>query len=340
VALVADVADGLGAAHAAGVVHRDVKPGNIVCRDGEVPTLVDFGIAKTADATTLTRGLVIGTASYIAPEQAQGLPVSPAGDVYSLACVLFELLTGRPPFDGESPVAIALKHVQDDAVAPSEIVDAAIPPAVDAVVLRCLSKDPLLRPSDGTALAAALRAAMVAPATDETVVIGAPLVADARSTAVMPPVVADADLIDPTPLPPVPPPPPPRTARRRLAPASIAVLVAASIAAGIALLMAADRDVTATRPVPDVTNASVDDAIAYLEGAGLDADVEQVPDDADAGVVIASDPAPGQAIVEGGTVTLSVSSGPVATDETTPPADDAEDDTSGKPGRGRGKKGD
>src|SRR5688500_7020715 len=91
VTLVADIADGLGLAHERGVIHRDVKPANIVCHE-QVPTLVDFGIARTIDATTLTRGLVMGTASYLAPERAQGRPLTPAVPGHALARLLYRLL--------------------------------------------------------------------------------------------------------------------------------------------------------------------------------------------------------------------------------------------------------
>jgi predicted Ser/Thr protein kinase len=346
VALVADVADGLGAAHERGVVHRDVKPANIVCKD-QVPTVVDFGIARTFDATTLTRGLVVGTASYIAPEQAQGLAVGPPCDVYSLACVLYELLTGRPPFQGESPVAIAVKHVQDDVVPPGDI--AQVPPALDAVVVRCLAKDPALRPADGTAMAAALRAALVQPATEETVAIGAPI---PSNTAVMPAIQADADLIDPSPLPvaPVPPVAPPPAGRRlpRNVGAGAGPLVALGVAAmvlvGILLIARSQGGGIETRPVPDVTNAAVEDATTYLEGAGLAVDIEPVPADAAPGTVVASEPGPGEMIPEGGTVILSVSSGPGEAPATTapppPPAEGGGDDDGDGRGRGRDQKDD
>jgi len=340
VGLVADVADGLGAAHERGVVHRDVKPGNIVCKDS-VPTLVDFGIARAVDATTLTRGLVVGTAAYIAPEQAQGLAVGPPGDVYALGCVLFELLTGRPPFQGDSPVSIAVKHVQEDPVAPSTLAD--VPPAIDAVVLRALAKDPANRPQDGAVLARELRAALTQPATDETVALGAPIAAS--STAVMPAVQADADLIDPAPLPPVHPPP--ARAARRSRPAAAAPNLRPLVALGVAALAvlgvlliarAADGGID-TRPVPDVTNAPVQDATTYLEGAGLEVDIEQVPADAAAGIVVASEPAAGQEIPEGGTVRLLVSSGPATPPTTAAPPADAEGEGEGgeQPGRGNDK---
>ena len=105
-------ADGLSAAHRAGVVHRDIKPGNIMVRPDGVAKLTDFGIAQARDAAPLTRtGMVVGTAQYLSPEQAQGLEVTAASDVYSLGVVAYECLTGARPFDGTSQVAIALAHI-------------------------------------------------------------------------------------------------------------------------------------------------------------------------------------------------------------------------------------
>jgi serine/threonine-protein kinase len=334
VELVADVADGLGLAHQRGVVHRDVKPGNIVCHE-KVPTLVDFGIARNIDATTLTRGLVVGTAAYLAPEQAQGRTITPAADVYALACVLYELLTGRPPFDGDSPVTVALKHVQEEPAPPSDL-GTDIPASVDAVVMRCLAKDPTLRPADGTALAAELRAALAGDTGDETIAIGAPVASD--GTMVMPVIGAataavatpDAELIDPSPL-----AAEPRTIRARdgirrgpTMPVGVIIglVVAAVLLAG--LLLASRGGVSdKIRTVPDVTNASVEDATTYLEGAGLEVDVTNVPSDAPAGTVIASTPAAGQKIADHGTVEIQVSSGPTAT--TTPPTTAAPAPTGG-----------
>lgn len=214
--LVADVADGLGVAHRQGVIHRDVKPANIVCHQ-DVPTLVDFGIARAIDATTLTRGLVVGTASYLAPEQAQGHVLSPATDVYALACVLYELLTGRPPFEGATSVTVAMKHVQDMPVPPGDLTH--VPAAVDAVVLRALSKDPANRPGDGAAFANELRVALAAGASDETMAIAA--VSSGPGTVVMAPIVAAEPS---TPLAPVSPAP--RQRRRPLAMVYLAIAAA------------------------------------------------------------------------------------------------------------------
>jgi serine/threonine-protein kinase len=328
--LIADVADGLGAVHAKGVIHRDVKPGNIVCHQ-QVPTLVDFGIARAVDATTLTRGLVLGTASYLAPEQAQGLALTPAADVYSLACVLYELLTGRAPFTGDSPVVVAMKHVQEDPVPPGDL--EVVPPAIDEVVLRALSKDPALRPADGAAFAAALRTALDGDHGEETIAIAAPPV---NGTMVLPTVTAaapppDAALVDPSPL--VPPPP----RRRRHVPVA-ALVVAGLVAAVLLLALAASRDRLHVRPVPNVTNASVADATRYLEGAGFDVDVKNVPSPAASGTVVASDPSAGTKAPEGSTIELSVAS---STPTTTPTSTTTAPAVSVRVGgKHRGKKGD
>ncbi|CAA9251164.1 MAG: Serine/threonine-protein kinase PknA [uncultured Blastococcus sp.] len=147
-------ADGLSAAHRAGVVHRDIKPGNLMVRPDGVVKLTDFGIAQTRDATPLTRtGMVVGTAQYLSPEQAQGMEVTAASDVYSLGVVAYECLTGARPFDGASQVAIALAHINR----PPPPLPANIPPAVRLLVERVLAKDPADRFPDGGAFAEAIR---------------------------------------------------------------------------------------------------------------------------------------------------------------------------------------
>ena len=154
-----DVALGLGAAHRRGIVHRDVKPQNVlVGRVGSIK-LTDFGIANVykdfnAERLTIT-GMTLGTVQYYAPEQAQGEVVSPAADVYALGIVMYEMLTGRPPFDGDTPVAVAMQHIQEAPVPPSQY-NSSIPPALEEIILRCLEKVPEMRFRDGSQLARAL----------------------------------------------------------------------------------------------------------------------------------------------------------------------------------------
>src|SRR5947209_8650212 len=154
-----DVALGLGAAHRRGIVHRDVKPQNIlVGKDGSIK-LTDFGIAsvyKDINAERLTTtGMTLGTVQYYAPEQAPGEIVQPAADVYALGIVMYEMLAGRTPFDGETPVAVAMQHIQDSPTPPS-VYNPKIPPALEQIILRCLEKAPEMRFRDGSALARAL----------------------------------------------------------------------------------------------------------------------------------------------------------------------------------------
>ncbi|MEI2697863.1 MAG: protein kinase [Microthrixaceae bacterium] len=123
--LAGEVAAALGFAHSRGVVHRDVKPGNVLLTATGQSKVTDFGIARalsSPDDDLTQAGSVMGTATYFSPEQAQGLPVDPRSDLYSLGVVLYEMVTGRPPFSGDTPLAIAYKHVQDQPAPPSTIV--------------------------------------------------------------------------------------------------------------------------------------------------------------------------------------------------------------------------
>jgi eukaryotic-like serine/threonine-protein kinase len=194
VRLAADVADGLAAAHRAGGVHRDVKPANVICGADGVPRLVDFGIARADDLTVMTQAnVVLGTAAYLSPEQARGEAVGPPSDVYSLGCLLHELLAGEPPFRGDGPLAVAYKHVHEE---PPPL-PADVPAAVAGVVARCLAKDPAARYPDGAALAADLRRG--AHDGDATVAVAAVPVPPNR-TMVMPAVTPTGERIDPSPL--------------------------------------------------------------------------------------------------------------------------------------------
>jgi serine/threonine-protein kinase len=202
VRLVSDVAAGVAAAHRAGVIHRDLKPANILCQPDGSPVVVDFGIARVQDLTAMTRAdVVVGTANYLAPEQARGETPTPATDVYALGCVLQEALTGRPPLTADSPVAVAYRHVHDE---PDPLPET-VPAGVAAVVARCLAKDPSARYPTAAELETDLRA-------------GGP-----TSTMVLPPVTvaAGGEVIDAAPL---------ATASRRGGPRwSVVAAVAAAV---------------------------------------------------------------------------------------------------------------
>jgi beta-lactam-binding protein with PASTA domain len=155
--IMAGVLDGLAAAHASGIVHRDVKPENVLLTaDGRLK-VADFGLARAQAAAGQTRaGLLIGTVAYLPPEQVTGEATGPRSDVYSAGVMLFELLTGRQPFTGDSPIAVAYQHVNQDVPAPSALVPG-IPAAVDQLVLAATSRDPALRPADAGEFARAVR---------------------------------------------------------------------------------------------------------------------------------------------------------------------------------------
>ncbi|GAP62051.1 serine/threonine protein kinase [Ardenticatena maritima] len=153
------VAEGVGAAHRKGIVHRDIKPGNIlIASDGRVK-VADFGIARAmADAQHLTEpGVVWGTTAYLSPEQIRGETATPASDVYAIGVLLYEMLTGQTPFQGEDRVAVALKHLNEPPP-PLHELNPRVPPGLERLVLRMLSKDPAQRPADANEVARLLRA--------------------------------------------------------------------------------------------------------------------------------------------------------------------------------------
>jgi eukaryotic-like serine/threonine-protein kinase len=146
-ALARQTALGLQHAHEAGLVHRDVKPQNLLLRDDGVLKIADFGIAHAAEISRLTQlGTVLGTASYLAPEQALGEDVGPQADIYSLGAVLYELLTGRPPFEFASLADLAEKQ-RGGTIAPVRDLEPSVPGELEALVMRCLAREPRFRPA-------------------------------------------------------------------------------------------------------------------------------------------------------------------------------------------------
>ena len=136
------VAGGLDFAHRQGIIHRDVKPGNIMLTPSGDVKVMDFGIARATTSDSITQtATVLGTATYFSPEQAQGARVDARSDIYSLGCVLYEMLTAQPPFTADTAVAVAYKHVQENPVPPSAL-NPDVPATLDAIVMKCLAKNP------------------------------------------------------------------------------------------------------------------------------------------------------------------------------------------------------
>ena len=183
--VLAQTAEALHAAHSAGVVHRDVKPGNLLLLDDGTIKVTDFGIARAANSVALTEvGQVIGTARYISPEQAIGAEATPASDIYSLGVIGYEMLAGRPPFTSENVGALAMAHVHQT---PPEL-PPTLPDAVRAAISQALAKDPANRPADALAFAATLRRLQLAtmPPPGQLVDLGEPTVVMADLEAVQP----------------------------------------------------------------------------------------------------------------------------------------------------------
>jgi len=152
------VAKALDYAHRSGVVHRDVKPHNIIVAPEGAAKLVDFGIASVKGTSSVTEsGSVLGTVHYVAPEQARGQPATPATDIYALGCVLYEAVTGQLPFAGETAIEIATKHVSSEAAPPSQL-NSRVPAPLERTILHAMAKDPAQRPATAGEMARELLA--------------------------------------------------------------------------------------------------------------------------------------------------------------------------------------
>lgn len=285
-------------AHRRGVVHRDIKPHNVIVDDDGLATVTDFGIARAGASDMTQTGSIMGTAQYLSPEQAQGLPVGPESDLYSTGVVLYEMATGRLPFDGESAVAIAMKQVGEQPPAP-RAVNPAVPPALEAVILKSLEKDPARRFASADDFIAALDAAQhgVFPDTASLAVPAATALAAGQTQAGMSGAALaatgqDAGDGDGGP------------GRRWWIFVAAGVVAAAAVIA--LLLILRGPQVT----VPSVVGSQEAEAQAVLEKAGFETESERRQSDSPRGQVIAQDPAGGDRAGKGSTVTLTVSDGP------------------------------
>jgi serine/threonine-protein kinase len=308
-------------AHRHGIVHRDIKPHNVlVDAEGRVK-VTDFGIARAGTSQMTETGSIVGTAQYLSPEQARGGEVDPRSDLYSLGVVLYELLTGKTPFDGETPVEIAMKHLSNAPKPPSKL-RPDVTPELDKVVLRALAKNPDDRYQSADEMEADL----------ERVARGAPVSAATAATQVLPAAAAvaadptSATMIAPPPSAParaVPPPPvvteeeyaEPGGPGRPLWPwlLAAAFVIAAAIAGFFVWHEVAGSKVQV--PVNNYVNETQAQAVRQIKAANLVPSIKHGSNEKfKKGIVYDQDPGPGAKVDKGGTVTIFVSTGPPPVD--------------------------
>jgi eukaryotic-like serine/threonine-protein kinase len=320
--IISGVLRALEYSHQAGIVHRDIKPGNVmVTRNGDIKVM-DFGIARAmsdAQATMTQTAQVIGTAQYLSPEQARGERVDARSDLYSTGCLMYELLTGRPPFTGDSPVAIAYQHVRENPIPPSRL-DPDIPPWADAIVLKAMAKSPNDRYQSAAEMAADIQraasgmqvAAMAMPPMptradyygypDRTQRMGPQTMMGAAPTAVAPYQQGgygggyDGGDMEPR-----------RSWARRWLPWLIPLLVVlAAVIAAVLLLHNNGKSYY----VPQVNGEPKATALQQIRAAGLSpVAVPENSSTVQSGYVINTNPGNGDAVGKGGTVTVYVSEG-------------------------------
>lgn len=296
--ITAEICAAIDFSHRHGIIHRDIKPGNVMLTQTGQVKVMDFGIARAlaSGASTMTQtSAVIGTAQYLSPEQARGESVDARSDVYATGCVLFELLCGQPPFVGDSPVSVAYQHVREEAKAPS-LINRDVPPSVDAIVLKALAKNPVNRyQSAGEMRADTLRAAAGRPVYAEPV---QPPIDPNAATRITRATTGGR--------------PGAATARRRTSGWAVAGLTALAVLAVVALvagLIVSQQP--SKKTVPDLSNKTNEQAQIILRNSGLVPEPESVGGTTcTVNQVISQDPKANQRVNEGSTVQYTWCAGP------------------------------
>jgi eukaryotic-like serine/threonine-protein kinase len=319
--IIADICAALEFSHRHGIIHRDIKPGNVMITQNGQVKVMDFGIARAlaSGATTMTQtSAVIGTAQYLSPEQARGESVDARSDVYAAGCVLFELLVGHPPFVGDSPVSVAYQHVREEPKAPSDI-NREVPPDVDAIVLKALSKNPLNRYQSAQEMRAdALRAVAGRP------VLATPVMNEAETMAMAGPPMRQQTAMTraiPASVGPRGPQPPERKTSSWVMAVLAALGVLAVVALAIGLILAQDKGnedtgdtPAAVKQVPKVTGDTEAEARAKLTAAGFTlvnvGDSVETKDCGDKPTVVKQTPASTEQLAVDQPVTLQLCSSP------------------------------
>lgn len=311
------VAQALSVAHAGGIIHRDIKPQNIMIQpDGNIKVM-DFGIARAGDAGLSQTATVLGTAHYVSPEQAQGKELTGASDIYSLGVVLYEATTGKLPFDGQDAVSVAVKQVNELPASPSTI-NPNIDPALEAIIMKAMEKDPERRFKDASEMRHILNDYLAGRPVNlgddisglKTQVMGG--VAPVNGTAVMNPVggangdagrttvnkayAADANDEGK------------KKSKRNVVIGVVVALLAVIGIVAAAMALGGNQEMV---NVPDVSNKPIAEARSELQAAGftIGTETEVYNPDVEAGNVVSTDPAAGVQAAKGSSVNITISKG-------------------------------
>lgn len=306
----AQVCQALTTAHGQDIIHRDIKPQNIMVQPNGQVKVMDFGISRAKNSTEQKTQMVLGTAQYVSPEQAQGLDLSAASDIYSLGIVLYESVTGQLPFDGEDAVSVAIKQVEEEPLPPSHL-NRNVDPAFEAIVTKALAKDPADRFLSVQEMFAALESyangrvdqsaaatqALNRPEIDKTQAMPAPMNGNPRSYAAVPASPHQPGEPDES-----------KLNKKKIAIIAGCAVAVLAIVAALVVMFVLPKNVD----VPDVAGQDVEAAQVAIENAGLTiGEIVDVPSaDVEKGKVVGTDPEAGASVEKGSPVDIQVSSGP------------------------------